>query len=66
MKLYGKTSFDTVESGRGNLCKGVGGLVYATAIKDEASDFAHFEAHRKNNILPWVTLLGIILVKMLS
>ncbi len=49
IKLYGKTSFDTVESGRENLCEGVGGLVYATAIKDEASDFAHFEAHFKKN-----------------
>ena len=51
LKLYGKTSFDTVESGMMNLCTGVGGLVYATAIRDEASTFAHFEAHRKKNIL---------------
>ena len=33
-RLYGKTFFDAVESGRGNLCKGVGGLVCATAIKN--------------------------------
>ncbi len=51
LKLYGKTSFDTVESGMMNLCTGVGGLVYATAIRDEASTFAHFEAHRKKNFI---------------
>ena len=41
--------FDTVESGRDNLCKGVNGFTYGTAVKDEASDFAHFGANRKKD-----------------
>ena len=48
-KMYEKTMFDTVESGRDNLCKGVNGFTYGTAVKDEASEFAHFGANRKKD-----------------
>ena len=48
-KMYEKTMFDTVESGRDNLRKGVNGFAYGTAVKDEASDFAHFGANRKKD-----------------
>ena len=48
-KMYEKTMFDTVETGKENLCKGINGYAYGTAVKDEASDFSHFNANRKKD-----------------
>ena len=48
-RIYEKTMFDTVETGRDGLCKGINGYAYGTAVKDEASDFSHFNANRKKD-----------------
>ena len=40
---------DTVETGKENLCKGINGYAYGTAVKDEASDFSHFNANRRKD-----------------
>ena len=47
--LFGKTSFETLETGKHNLCKGVGGKVYALCPKDEASTYASFYPAKKKD-----------------